>query len=266
MVIAEFCANHKGDRSILREMVNTARSCGAHFAKIQTFYATDLSAGWGETFSRVKQAELSVQDHVDFVRWCKDADIKPMTSVYSWKYAEMLRDAGFEYIKIGSAQALDVDLIRRYIMAGFKVIMSTGGWLLSEIPKINGLYGVLHCVSQYPTPFNKCNLSRMIKIRQKWGKLTEHVGFSDHTDPVKHGVAASCAAIALGATLIERHFTILDRSETKDGPVSIDKHQLKALCDYEKDPFSHSEFGHLLCYPDPEEANLIKRYTERWIK
>ena len=123
MLIAELCGNHLGNRETLKEMVFRAKEAGAWAAKIQTFFADDLSDGWRHTYNRVKKSELSWDDHSSFVSWCREAEIEPMTSVYSREYALKLASVGFKWIKIGSAQAHDKDLVDMYIALGFKVII-----------------------------------------------------------------------------------------------------------------------------------------------
>ena len=86
----------------------------------------------------------------------------------------------------------------------------------------------LHCVTKYPTQLNQLHLSRMNKLR----KYTKNIGFSDHTKTSETGLVASKITLSLGATCIERHFTVLDEGKTKDGPVSISPEHLKELCDF----------------------------------
>ena len=94
--------------------------------------------------------------------------------------------------------------------------------------KVN--YSILHCITQYPTPLESMNLNRI-----KWlSQFTDEVGFSDHSNVSKHGMIAAKAAVMSGAEVVERHFTILDQSETKDGPVSIKKEEIKDLQNFSK--------------------------------
>src|SRR6185436_7533779 len=110
----------------------------------------------------------------------------------------------------------NLELIGFYKALGFKVIVSTGGHVLKNIPRIYPLDGVLHCVSQYPTPPMKANLSRMIEIKRYFPNTP--IGFSSHIDPTDENwnVPLNLASY-LGATYIECHFTTGSRSDTKDG-------------------------------------------------
>jgi len=263
VIIAELCQNHNGDMELLQEMVAKAAQSGAHFAKIQTFFAEDLQDGWGDQFERMKQNELNFDQHEQFVKWCRKFKIIPMTSVYTTRYAQQLYNCGFEHVKIGSAQCTDTSLILSYITAGFKVTISTGGHSEKEIPKLAPLFGVLHCVSQYPTDEDKADLIRMVKLR-KWFP-TANVGLSDHSQ----GLKVSKLALTMGAQLVERHFSLLPREMTKDGVVSINAEELTDLCRFERLPTTEKlkeepSFG-MIVYPKEEsEIELIKKYKTRF--
>lgn len=269
MVIAELCQNHNGDVTLLKEMTLSAIEAGARAVKIQTFFACDLTENFQFDRDRMKNLELDWQAHQEFFDICKNAKVIPITSVYSAKYMPYLHDIGFKYVKIGSAQARDKQLILKYISTGFSVIVSTGGNNLSDIPAIGPLAGILHCVSLYPHHWSQSNLNRLYDIRKRWPNTS--FGFSDHSDPISNDWAiASKLAMAMGSTWIERHYTMLPRDETKDGPVSITYDQLKILCQI--DALSLHEKIKLLppqlfFYPQTDnELNNIKNYEGRWIK
>lgn len=269
MIIAELCQNHLGKPDLLREMVAKAAEAGCAYAKIQTFFADDLSPEWRHEYDRLKSLELDWDTHAKFVQWCKEFQITPMTSVYTLDYAQQLHEAGFKYIKIGSAQACNEDLIRTYIGLGFKVLLSTGGHKILDIPKVGPLTGIFHCVSKYPHMPEEANLLRMLEFR-KWYGMGTPLGFSDHTDPLDPGwYQPSKLALFMGATFIERHFTILDRDQTKDGKVSVDFEQLKELNRWDRLAQTErlEEVGELgmLSYPQSQdELDLIARYEKRW--
>lgn len=272
-IIAELCQNHNGDVFLLKEMVFQAKEAGAEFAKIQTFFADDLTDEWKWDYDRLKKVELSWEAHAAFIGWCREADIKPMTSVYSFKYAETLNALGFRHIKIGSAQCLNEDLISRYSLAGFRMFISTGGVELSKIKRLVGpTECVMHCVSKYPSEPQECNILRMLDIPKYWGPSIAY-GFSDHTDPCHPcGDRPTKIAIALGAKFIEKHFTILDRWKTKDGNVSIRKETLAFLSQFMKDPWktdatfmqSMADWGLLKTDQSEKEKQLIQKYQGRW--
>ncbi len=273
MLIAEMCQNHNGNLETLHEMTVQAANAGAWAAKIQTFFADDLSDEFKHDYDRLKGLEIDWDGHKKFVDWCHKYDIVPMTSVYSIKYASKLSKLGFRWVKIGSANSHDTELIKFYKMMGFKVIISTGGRPLKKISKLWPLEGVLHCVSKYPHSPYEASLLRMLEIKTGWHKSA--CGFSDHTDPThRDWFLPSYVAMWLGASYIEKHFTILMPHQTKDGPVSIGPKKLKMLCDFAKlDKISkmneldrkgivkvlHKNFL-------PEQEELIEKYQGRWKK
>ena len=235
MVIAEFCQNHQGKRDVLASMIRNAGKAGATFAKIQTFFAEDLTPEWkAQHFNKMKELELTWEDHAFFVKECQDNNLQPVTSVYSAKYMMELQQCGFQWIKLGSADSHKSDLRKYLIATGFKVIMSTGGKSnLKSFDRHSGLSGVLHCISKYPHHWHEANLNRMIDIKYLWPNTS--YGFSDHTNPIGDGWdLATKHAMILGASFVERHFTTLYRGDTKDGPVSIGYDQLKELCRFDK--------------------------------
>lgn len=108
-------------------MVRYAKEAGVWACKVQHFYADDLAEGWEHEAGRLRGLELTDHQLMEFMKICQELSITPMTSTYSVKHLVGLQDRGFKFIKIGSAQCADKDLIDAYIKKGFKVIVSTGG-------------------------------------------------------------------------------------------------------------------------------------------
>ena len=266
MIIAEFCQNHCGDWEILKEMIHSSRRAGAWGGKIQTFFADDLSDGFTNQYIRMKRAELSWELHQKFVSECKSVGMVPITTIYKVGYLPKLIEAGFRWIKIGSPQAMNKELICITAATGVSVIMSTGGWELEKLPRITPLACVMHCVSDYPTHPYKANLSRLIRIKRLWNSA---IGFSSHIDPLHpKWFEVLGMAMYLGAQYTEVHYTILPRDKTQDGPVSITEDQLAKLSDFEKldhgeklDQFPH--WGMILPIA-PEFDPRIAHYSLRF--
>lgn len=269
MIIAEACQNWNGDLELLKDMVCEASRCGADAIKVQTFFADDLGEAWRSDYDRLKRLELSWVGHKKFVEWCSKSDIIPMTSVYSEKYLSPLKEIGFKYIKIGSAQAMDQKLIQACLKKEFQVIVSTGGQLEEQLPiEINNCHSVLHCVSKYPHTERESDLSRLLKLKSLFPYT--QVGFSDHSDPMSQSWIKPCAlSLYLGGTVIEKHFRVLPPNATKDGCVSINGKQLQQLSLlYKKSRKEildeYPDFG-LFHFPKKEsEYKLIERYAKRW--
>lgn len=271
MIIAEFCGNHLGNQEILHKMVEEAAKAGAKFVKIQTFFADDLSPEWQHDYSRLKDLELDWDAHAKFADKCKQHGIIPMTSIYDAKYLPEIQKAGIQWIKIGSPQVTDYELIKTCVATGFKTIISTGGHDLKKIERFGPLAGVLHCVSDYPANPFRANLIRMLEIKNLWPNTP--YGISSHFDPIGRFDWREPLYLAsyLGATFIEVHFTVLPRDKTKDGKVSLDPEQLYDICKF--DSLSneaklgiYDSYGVFKAPQSQSEIDLIEKYKTRWRK
>ena len=266
MIISELCSNHGGDLDTLDYMVDMSAEAGVWGCKIQTFFAKDLSGEWSADYYRLNECELNWEAHARFIKRCVSHNLVPITSVYSGKYAVQLRDLGFNYIKIGSAQALDHKLITKYQRYGFKIISSTGGVDSCDIPK-KKYWALLHCVSQYPTHPYQFDLRRINELGRRFDC---RIGLSSHVNPMHPNWDWPLKfAMALGASPIEVHFTTKARNETKDGHVSLVFSQLKQLCWFDALTYPQKlevfPMLGMFNYPKTEqERELIKHYGKRW--
>ena len=250
-LIAELCQNHNGDQDILKMMIDEALEGGATHIKVQTIYSDDLTfraefeeglerngekisikRPWQDEYNRLKKLELSQNAYLEFVDICKKRGAVPLTTCFSINRVQEIINQGFEEIKIASYDCASYSLIRSLINKFKHIYISTGATFNEEINKTyrilaqnNTPYTFLHCVTIYPTPMSQLHLSRLNFLK----KFCKEVGFSDHTSPRENGIIGTCAAIYFGAKVVERHFTILEESQTKDGPVSITKKDLKAI-------------------------------------
>ena len=266
VIIAEFCQNHKGDRNVLSDMVWAAAEAGASYAKIQSMLADDLtyrerfeSGAWeGEQqvtikrpyqaeYDRLKPMDMSDEDHVWFVEECRQAGIKPLTTIFSRSRIPFIASLGWEAVKVASYDCASIPMLKE-LKDHFKhLFISTGATYDEEIREAAELlkdtsFSFLHAVTIYPTPLNEFHLVRMEYLRQ----FTDSVGLSDHSLVARDGIKASLVALSLGAKVIERHFSVLPADQTKDGPVSIDHRQLKQLVGFSLlPPQIQSEFVRL---------------------
>jgi sialic acid synthase SpsE len=241
-IIAEFCQNHNGDFGLLREMVQQAAAHGATHGKIQTIFAAEVTdrpefetgltvdgvvkfirRPYQAEYDRLKGLELSYAQQEQFIDLCREAGLIPMTTCFTRAQVNRLAPLPWGAIKVASYDCGSQPLIRD-LAAHFTVplYISTGATLDLEIEATAHLltgrpFSFLHCVTLYPTPLTELHLARLDYLRQ----FTPTVGFSDHSLVSRDGVYASLLAIHLGATVIERHFTILKADQSKDGPVSI---------------------------------------------
>ena len=152
-------------------------------------------------------------------------------------HARDLAQAGFPAIKVASYDCASFPLLRELVQLFDEIIVSTGATFDDEVEHAASIlrgkdFAFLHCVTLYPTPLDQMHLARMEWLRS----LAPRVGFSDHSLVARDGLAASMAALALGAEAIERHFTILGATETRDGPVSINPAGMAALAEFARLP------------------------------
>ncbi|TGL98079.1 general stress protein [Leptospira barantonii] len=255
-IIAECCQNHNGDREILKRMIHEAAKTGANYCKIQAIRSKELTHrerfdlgitenGITKTIKRpfepeqerLKKLDLNLETEQWFVDECLRAGISPMTTVFTRDSVTDVKDMGFQAVKIASYDCSSYPLLRDVKKVWKKIYVSTGATKDAEIEYANEIlegsdYTFLHCVTIYPTPIKDLNLRRMNYLR----RFTSRVGFSDHTKIADTGLTASKIALALGADCIERHFTVLGPTETKDGPVSVNPKELTELVEFSKLP------------------------------
>ena len=251
-LIAELCQNHFGDLSIVEEMIHAAKENGADFVKIQSMRSKDLNyrkrfekglieggtercklRPFNQEYQRLKNLDLTIDDHFKFIELCQKYKIKPMTTIFTRNRLNLVKKMKLDYIKISSFDCSSHAMIRE-ILAKIKskMIVSTGGAYDREILKTVKIlksfkrkFTLLHCISIYPTIPEVASLLRIKFLKQ----LNKSVGFSDHSNPDTYSYDLSALSKTLGATWIERHFTILKKNATKDGVVSVNPSQLKQL-------------------------------------
>ena len=240
-VIAEFCQNHRGDRHVLHDMIWLAAEAGADYAKIQSIRASDLTfrsrfehgltvdgavrcirRPFQPEYDRLRPMDLDEETHRWFIEECVRAGIRPLTTAFTRGQIPFLAGLGWKAIKVASYDCASYPMLQELRDRFDHLFVSTGGTHDCEIEQAaailsRGSFTYLHCVTVYPTPLDQLHLARLSYLRT----FTPSVGFSDHTLVARDGLTASIAAIAIGADVIERHFTILPADATKDGPVSL---------------------------------------------
>jgi len=253
-LIAEFCQNHNGNFELLKKMIGAASEAGATHGKMQTIFADTISyrpqfeegliqeekiksikRPFLNEYARLKSLEISSKDTEKFIKICRESGLVPMTTCFVREHVVNLAELGFNSIKVASYDCASFPLLKELIKNFEEIIVSTGATFDDEVihaaeilKKTN--FSFLHCVTLYPTPINEMHMARMNWLRS----FTPSVGYSDHSLVSETGLLGSKAALALGANLIERHFTILPPEKTKDGPVSINKNQLHELYNFSK--------------------------------
>lgn len=243
-IIAEAGVNHNGDINIAKRLVDVAVLAGADAVKFQTFKADRLAsrqapkaAYQNETTDRdetqhemLRKLELTEDMHIELLKYCKEKNILFLSTPFDIESVKMLVELGINIIKIPSGEITNLPYLREVARQKKKVILSTGMSNMQEVKEAvdilrqNGAEDItaLHCNTQYPTPMEDVNLRAMISMKDE---LKLPVGYSDHT----HGIAVPIAAVAMGATVIEKHFTLDKTMEGPDHKASLEPEELTAM-------------------------------------
>ena len=246
IVIAEAGVNHNGDMRLARKLIEAAADAGADYVKFQTFVASELLTSDApkaeyqqETTSTdesqremIERLELSESDHHELIAHCQNCGIKFFSTAFNPTSIRLLRELDLDFFKIPSGEINNVPYLREIGRLNRPVIMSTGMATLAEIEFAIGTLAdagtareritVLHCNTEYPTPMQDVNLLAMNTIRDAF-KID--VGYSDHTV----GIEIPVAAVALGATVIEKHFTLDRTLPGPDHAASLEPDELAAM-------------------------------------
>ncbi len=243
-IIAEAGVNHNGDIEIAKKMVDAAFEAGADAIKFQTFSAETLvtknakqadyqieNIGRKESqFEMLKRLELKREHYAGLKDYTEKKGIMFLSTPFSESDVDFLDELGVPLFKIGSSDTNNLPFLQHVVAKGRPMIVSTGMSDLNDVIEAvstirkfgNENIVVLHCTSQYPTPMYEVNLLAMLTMQEKCDVL---VGYSDHTA----GVEVPIAAVALGATVIEKHFTLDKNMEGPDHKASLEPNELKAM-------------------------------------
>jgi N,N'-diacetyllegionaminate synthase len=247
LIIAEAGVNHNGDILIAKKLIDAASYAKADYVKFQSFKADKLvspmakkaeyqSKNIGDNddfqFNMLKKLELSEEDHIELISYCKKKNIKFFSTAFDADGVQYLNSLKLDRFKIPSGELTNFPYLKAVAKTNLPVILSTGMASLEEVrDSINVLikYGtskdeltVLHCNTDYPTSMSDVNLKAMSSMAKSFGL---NVGYSDHT----LGIEVPIAAVSLGATVIEKHFT-LDRSLAgPDHKASLEPEELKKM-------------------------------------
>lgn len=246
LIIAEAGVNFNGDMEIAKKLIDVAVDAGADIVKFQTFKAKNLvsksakKADYQITntknddsqFSMLKKLELPHEAHSMLRDYCNDRGIEFLSTPFDAESLRFLMDFGMDTIKVPSGEITNLPLLRLVASYDKKVIMSSGMANLEEVKDaaqvlIDGgtkkeNITLLHCNTEYPTPYADVNLRAMKTIADETGIA---VGYSDHT----LGIEIPVAAVAMGATVIEKHFTLSREMDGPDHLASLEPPELKQM-------------------------------------
>lgn len=252
-VIAEAGVNHNGDYELARKMIFEAKKAGADAVKFQTFKAenlvsvyapkaeyqlknTDLKESQQEMLKRL---ELSYEQFENLNQYAKEVDIDFLSTPFDEESIVFLRSLQMPFFKIPSGEITNLPYLLKIASTQIPIIMSTGMSTLNEIEEALQVFDaydrkniiLLHCNTQYPTPYQDVNLKALDTLKQRFGVT---VGYSDHT----LGIEVPIAAVTMGAVLIEKHFTLDCNMEGPDHKASLEPKELadmiKAIRNIEK--------------------------------
>lgn len=248
IVIAEAGVNHNGSIEIAKQLVDKAAEAGADFIKFQTFKSEKLVSKYARQadyqrrnigkksddsqLSMLKKLELSEEDHKELMDYCQKKGIKFFSTAFDLESIDYLHSLNLGLWKIPSGEITNYPYIKKIAGYGEPIILSTGMCELSDIKAAykvlanNGIrkeqITILHCNTEYPTPYEDVNLRAMTTLKDEF---KVEVGYSDHTK----GIEVPIAAVALGATVIEKHFTLDRNMEGPDHKASLEPDELKAM-------------------------------------
>lgn len=243
-IIAEAGVNHNGDLSLARQLIDAAAEAGADAVKFQTFKAEKLVSRVAKKadyqlqtteksesqLEMIKKLELDKAAHLKLLEYCREKGIMFLSSPFDYESADLLDELGVAFAKIPSGELINLPFLK-YIAAKQKpMIMSTGMANIAEVAEaLEAIYStgntdviVLHCVTEYPAPLEDTNLRAMLTLKDTF-KVP--VGYSDHT----LGIEVPIAAVALGARVIEKHFTLDKTMEGPDHKASLEPAELKLM-------------------------------------
>jgi N,N'-diacetyllegionaminate synthase len=245
-IIAEAGINHNGSIDLAKKLIDIASASGADAVKFQTFKADNLATKKAQKaiyqkentdknesqFNMLKKLELDIEAHKELILYCSNKKIIFLSSPFDHESIELLNDLGLEILKIPSGEITNLPYLRHIGKLNKRVILSTGMSNIDEVKSaLNILINsgtkknkitVLHANTEYPTSMEDVNLRAMLTIGKE---LDINFGYSDHT----LGIEVDIAAVAMGASCIEKHFTLDCNMQGPDHKASLEPNQLKAM-------------------------------------
>jgi N,N'-diacetyllegionaminate synthase len=246
LIIAEAGVNHNGNLGLAKQLIDVAAEAGADLVKFQTFsadrqvtrtakkadYQNQTTGSQESQYEMLRRLELSVEMHEELIAHCAARNIGFFSTGFDIESVDLLVSLGQDHFKIPSGEITNLPYLRHIGRLGKSIILSTGMATLGEIeaatnvleqagtPRAN--MTVLHCTTEYPTPMGEVNLRAMQSIHTAFGVA---VGYSDHTS----GIEVAIAAVAMGAAVIEKHFTLDRTLPGPDHQASLEPGELKSM-------------------------------------
>lgn len=246
IIIAEAGVNHNGSLQLAKQLVDVAADAGVDYVKFQTFKANKIASKQAQKaiyqqqttdntesqLEMLERLELDEMAHLELINYCQEKNIAFLSTAFDFDSIELLKKLGITLGKIPSGELTNLPYLRKMAKTFPKLILSTGMADMKEIDDtINALIEagterinltVLHCNTEYPTPFEDVNLKAMLSIQKQ---LNVSIGYSDHT----LGIEIPIAAVVMGATIIEKHFTLDRNMKGPDHKASLEPLELKTM-------------------------------------
>jgi len=247
LIIAEAGVNHNGSMEIAKKLIDAAAIAGVDYVKFQTFNADRLASKNAKKavyqqknmnntddsqYAMLKQLELSQTQHIELINYCNEKGVKFFSTAFDLDSIDLLSSLNLGFWKIPSGEITNYPYLKRIALKQQPVILSTGMCVMIDIENALSVllkFGlskeqitILHCNTEYPTPMEDVNLNAMKTIADEFGVK---VGYSDHT----RGIEVPIAAVALGSTIIEKHFTLDRQMEGPDHTASLEPDELMAM-------------------------------------
>jgi len=246
LIIAEAGVNHNGDMELAKQLIDVAAEAGADFVKFQTFKADRLATRTAKKadyqnestdikesqYEMLERLELTLDMHKELIAHCAMRNIRFFSTGFDVESLDMLASLGLDSFKVPSGEITNLPYLRHVGLISKSVILSTGMANMGEIEAaievleqagvVRTNITVLHCTTEYPTPMREVNLRAMQSIQKAFGVA---VGYSDHTV----GIEVAIAAVAMGASVIEKHFTIDRNLAGPDHKASLEPNELKSM-------------------------------------
>lgn len=247
LIIAEAGVNHNGSIDMAKQLIEAAAVAGVDYVKFQTFKAEELvtkdakqaeyqqrNAADDSQYTMLKKLELTPRQHEELIAYCNEKEVKFLSTAFDMESVEYLHLLHLGLWKIPSGEITNYPYLRKIAQYGEPVILSTGMCELDDVKDAVDVlckYGlikeqitILHCNTEYPTPMQDVNLKAMLQLRDNLGVS---IGYSDHTK----GIEVPIAAVALGAEVIEKHFTLDRNLPGPDHKASLEPNELKVMVD-----------------------------------
>ncbi len=271
-IIAEAGVNHNGSIVTAKKLIDAAKNAGADAVKFQTFktesgiskfapkalYQAKATNSRETQFEMLKMLELTKETHTALVRYCQKKNIMFLSTPFDLESVDLLDALRLSIFKIPSGEITDLPYLRKVGALKKKIILSTGMSTIKEIhAALSILIGagthrknviLLHCNTEYPTPFEDVNLNAMLTLKKIF---RVEVGYSDHTS----GIEVPIAAVASGASVIEKHLTLDRNMPGPDHKASLEPAELKAMVAAIRNV--EKALGSALKRPSPSESKNI---------